>query len=65
MNALVAYLDDPRPLVRRYALGAIAQTLAPNVGLPALKSAQGSLTHTETRAAVEQVIRRLEARAQP
>jgi len=65
LSALVAYLDDPRPLVRRYALGAIAQTLAPNVGLPALKSAQGSLTHPETRAAVEQVIRRLEARAQP
>src|SRR5437773_2196779 len=34
LSALVAYLNDPRPLVRRYALGAIAQTLAPNVGLP-------------------------------
>ena len=65
LSALVAYLNDPRPLVRRYALGAIAQTLAPNVGLPALKSAQGSLTHPETRAAVEQVIRRLESRVQP
>jgi len=63
--AVVAYLNDPRPLVRRYALGAIGQTLAPNVGLPALKSAEGSLTHPETRAAVDQVIKRLEARAQP
>ena len=65
LSALVAYLNDPRPLVRRYALGAIAQTLSPNVGLPALKSAQGSLTHPETRTAVEQVIRRLESRVQP
>ena len=61
LDYLVADLNDSRAYVRQWALGAIVQSLGPTRGLPALKSAQSTLTHADTRAAVARAITQWEA----
>ncbi len=63
LDFLVSDLNDPRSYVRKWALTAIVQSLGPGRGLPALRSIQPSLTHADTRAAVDAAIKQLEARA--
>ena len=60
LDLLVADLNDSRRYVREWALGAIVQSLGPTRGLPALKSAQPTLTHAETRTAVERAVKQWE-----
>ena len=60
LDFLVSDLNDPRAYVRQWALTAIVQSLGPARGLPALRSIQPSLTHADTRAAVERAIKQLE-----
>ena len=64
LDLLVADLNDSRRYVREWTLEAIVQSLGPTVGLPALRSAQPTLTHPETRTAVERVVKQWEQRAQ-
>ena len=63
LDFLVSDLNDPRPYVRQWALTAIVQSLGAGRGLPALRSIQPSLTHADTRAAVERAIKQLEEQA--
>ena len=59
-DLLVSNLNDNRPYVRQWALTAIVQSLGAARGLPALKNAQATLTHADTRAAVERAVKQLE-----
>jgi HEAT repeat protein len=63
LDFLVSDLNDPRSYVRQWALTAIVQSLGPGRGLPALRSIQPSLTHADTRAAVDRAIKQLEGAA--
>jgi len=63
LQLLLADLDDRRPYVRRWALAAIVQTLGAGRGVSALRSVQQTLTHADTRAAVDRAIKQLEAAA--
>jgi aminopeptidase N len=65
LDYLVADLNDSRAYVRQWALGAIVQSLGPTRGLPALKGAQPTLTHADTRAAVARAIARWEGEKSP
>ena len=57
---LRAGLDDERPWVREWVLGAVEQQLDPGPALGLLREAQPSLTRAEARSAVAQAIGRLE-----
>jgi aminopeptidase N len=63
LDFLVSDLNDPRAYVRQWALAAIVQSLGAGRGLPALRSIQPSLTHADTRAAVERAVKQLEEQA--
>ena len=63
LDLLVSDLNDPRSFVRQWALGAIVQSLGGERGLAALRSAQPTLTHADTRAAVERAMKQLEKEA--
>ncbi|HEY2855929.1 MAG TPA: M1 family aminopeptidase [Gemmatimonadaceae bacterium] len=63
LKLLLSDLDDARPYVRQWALTAIVQSLGPARGLAALKSVQQTLTHPDTRAAVDHAVKQLEAAA--
>ena len=62
-DLLMADLNDQRSYVRRWALTAIVQTLGTERGLPALRNAQQTLTHADTRVDVARAIEQLERRA--
>jgi len=63
LDLLVGDLNDQRPYVRQWALGAIVQSLGAERALPALKAAQPALTHTDTRTAVDLAMKQLEQEA--
>jgi hypothetical protein len=65
LELLVADLNDPRRYVREWTLGAIEQSLGPTRGLGALKAVQPTLTHTDTRTAVDRVVKQWEQEPKP
>jgi len=64
LDLLASDLNDSRRYVREWALAAIAQSLGPTRGLPALKAAQPSLKFADTRAAVDRTIKQWEQEGQ-
>ena len=60
LELLISDLNDPHRYVREWTLQAIVQSLGPDRGLPALKTAQPTLKNADTRAAVERIVRRWE-----
>ena len=63
LDLLIADLNDPHRYVRDWTLRAIVQSLGPEHGLPALKTAQPTLKNADTRSAVERVVKRWEEQA--
>jgi aminopeptidase N len=60
LDLLVSDLNDPHRYVREWTLTAIVRSLGPERGLPVLKTAQRTLTHAETKTAVERVVKQWE-----
>ncbi|MEJ2678519.1 MAG: HEAT repeat domain-containing protein, partial [Gemmatimonadota bacterium] len=58
---LAAHLNDPSASTRRRAVGVLGQ-LRPQVALPVLEAAEGSLQYPDMKGAVERVIARLKKR---
>jgi aminopeptidase N len=63
LDLLISDLNDPHRYVREWTLTAIVRSLGPERGLPALKTAQPTLTYAETKSAVDRIVKQWEQQA--
>ncbi|HEX4469440.1 MAG TPA: hypothetical protein VH080_07880, partial [Gemmatimonadaceae bacterium] len=63
LDLLISDLNDPHRYVREWTLTAIVRSLGRERGLPALKTAQPTLTYAETKSAVDRIVKQWEQQA--